>query len=122
MMTAMSVFAIVVGLVATVIGVRFLIPAVRFAIAATASATGTVVGDDREEGSESVGYYPRLVFTAGGREWECLRQLGANTPRPAVGTQVRVYFRPDDPASAQVSRFGDVCGAVVVLVFGVSLA
>jgi hypothetical protein len=117
-----AVLCVLTGTVAVVVGVLLLIPTVRFAVAARASADGTVVGYDLSDTPEATWYYPRVEFTAEGREWVVRGVLGHLRPRPRLGSRLRVYFPPGDPQAAQLGRAGGVWAALGVLAVGVALA
>src|SRR5262245_23332536 len=106
------------GLGVLVLGILILLPSIQFAAGATESASGRVVCHDQEGQGADLWYYPRVAFTAGGREWECRGQCGWSRPTPPVGARVRVYFPPADPGAAQLSRFGGVKVAALMLACG----
>jgi hypothetical protein len=117
----MVVFALaaLLGAAALTVGVALLIPTIRFARSATGVAEGTVVGHDREEDHESVYFYPRIAFTANGADWQVRGKLGyAGRPRHRVGARVRVYFPPNDPGAAELSRFGGAWFAAAIAAVG----
>lgn len=115
------VVSVLAGMVAIAVGTLLLVPTIRFAIAATASAAGTVVGHDRSDSEEATWYYPRVAFTAGGREWVVRGLLGSHRPRPAVGARVRVYFPPGNPQAAELGRIGGVWASMALVAVGVGL-
>ncbi len=110
--------AAVFGLLAATFGAVLLIPTLRFAIAASGSAQGTVIGHDCEQSEATTYYYPRVSFTTGDHEWVIRGQCGTVRPVRVVGAQVRGYFPPSDPASAEFSRGRDAWFAAGLLTTG----
>jgi hypothetical protein len=117
-----AVLCVLAGTVVAVVGVLLLIPTIRFAVAASESADGTVVGYDQSDSPEATWYYPRVEFTAEGREWVVRSVLGHLRPRPRLGSRLRVYFPPGEPKAAQLERAGGVFAALGVLAVGIALA
>lgn len=116
-----AVLCVLAGAAVAVVGVLLLIPAVRFAVAAKASADGTVIGHDKSDTHEATWYYPRVAFTAAGREWVVRGLVGHLRPRPQVGARVRVFFPPGDPQAAELGRTGLAWVALGVLAVGIAL-
>jgi hypothetical protein len=112
---------VLAGVVPAAFGVLLLIPSIWFAVAATASADGTVVGHDQSDTPETTWYYPRVVFTAEGREWVVGGVLGHHRPRPRLGSRLRVYFPPGDPQAARLGRTSGVWAALGLLTVGIGL-
>lgn len=77
---------------------------------------GTVIEHARREVDESVSFHPTVVFTDDtGTTRRFTSNAGWSTPRPAVGTRVKVVYSRTDPNVAYIASFLHLWAAPVAL-------
>jgi hypothetical protein len=75
-------------------------------IAEAATASGVVIGLEREQDADGgATYYPRVQFQANGRSYQFKGQVGSGYGTFRVGEQVDVLYDPADPQSARINSF-----------------
>lgn len=119
-----GLFCLVLGGAFLAAGVFSLMRTRRF-VAESVSAFGEVI-ELREHHDEGVTYAPVVRFTGpGGRVFEFTESVSSNPPAHRVGEQVKILYRPEDPARARVASttnlyllamiFGGIGGLVAVI-------
>jgi hypothetical protein len=116
-----AALCVLAGAVVAAAGILLLVPVTRTAASATASANGAIVGHDWADTEEATWYYPRVAFTAAGRECAVRGRVGHLRPQPPVGSRVQVYFPRGDPQAAGLGRNGGVWAAVGLVAVGLAL-
>ncbi len=101
------------------VGCVLLKPTLRAGRDSTSSTAGEITELERVEGDEEVLYYPVFRFRAGGRDIRVRSLIGWGGRTPyRVGQAVTVYFPPERPEEARLSRFEGIGFSLVVLTVG----
>jgi uncharacterized protein DUF3592 len=87
-----------------------------------ARAAGAIVDFERHFTGKTAADFPVVSFrTLDGAEVRTMVRQGRVLSRPKVGTQVRVFYDPADPADALIGSAAVRFGGIVYLVFELSL-